>query len=199
MQPAQKLIGIAVLSLWAGAAVLADSDTVGTVEQLPAVPGKHWLWVDDAVLNFMIAGRASLIDGDSGRFLGMVNTGYSFTQLTLPADHSWIYSAETYYSRYTPRQTNRRCHRLRSAQPEPGSRSRDPAETRRDDSDAPQCDTHRRRALHGGFQHHPRLLGDDSRRRTTSRRRRDRNARLQSALIRLVSGAFSCCAPMARR
>ena len=101
MQPAQKLIGIAVLSLWAGAAVLADSDTVGTVEQLPAVPGKHWLWVDDAVLNFMIAGRASLIDGDSGRFLGMVNTGYSFTQLTLPADHSWIYSAETYYSRYT--------------------------------------------------------------------------------------------------
>ena len=68
---------------------------------LPAKPDQHWLWVYDMVYDYMTDGRASLIDGDSGRFLGMLSTGYSFTQLTLPRHHREIYSAETYYSRYT--------------------------------------------------------------------------------------------------
>ncbi len=101
MKTSLNLAICVLLSALLNVAAFAESDTVGTVEQLPAAPGKHWLWVYDAVLNFMIAGRASLIDADTGRFLGMVNTGYSFTQLTLPADHHAIYSAETYYSRYT--------------------------------------------------------------------------------------------------
>ena len=82
----------AVLSaalLWSAGAA-AETDSVGKVESLPAQPGRHWVWVYDAVFDFMSAGRASLVDADSGRFLGMVNTGYSFTQLTLPRDHGIV-------------------------------------------------------------------------------------------------------------
>lgn len=76
-------------------------EQIGKVERLPARPGKHWLWVYDAVYDYMANGRAVLLDGDSGRFLGMLNNGYAFTQLSLPSDYSAIYVAETHYSRTT--------------------------------------------------------------------------------------------------
>lgn len=66
-----------------------------------ADPQAHWLWVMDPMLNAMPDGRAYLIDGDAGRFLGMLNTGYSFVSLSLPPAYDWIYAAETYYSRHT--------------------------------------------------------------------------------------------------
>jgi methylamine dehydrogenase heavy chain len=76
-------------------------ERVGAVERLPASPGKHWLWVYDTVYDYTANGRAVLIDGDSGRFIGMLNGGYWFTQLSLPRDYSAIYAAETHYSRTT--------------------------------------------------------------------------------------------------
>jgi methylamine dehydrogenase heavy chain len=66
---------------------------------LPQPPSPHWLWVNDMVFNYMGDGRATLIDGDTGLFLGMLSTGVAFQALTLPSDYSAIYSAETYYTR----------------------------------------------------------------------------------------------------
>ncbi len=62
-------------------------------------PSPHWLWVDDVVFNYMGDGRASLIDGDTGAYLGMLSTGVGFMTLGLPSDQSEIYSVETYYTR----------------------------------------------------------------------------------------------------
>lgn len=92
-----------VIALPVGSATAAElaPEPLNRVNTLPATPDPHWLWVYDMVYDYMTDGRASLIDGDSGRFLGMLSTGYSFTQLTLPRHHREIYSAETYYSRYT--------------------------------------------------------------------------------------------------
>lgn len=76
-------------------------ETVGNIFSLPAEPGPHWVWVNDMVFDYMADGRSYLIDGDTGHFLGMLSTGYSFTALTLPSDYAEIYSAETHYSRTT--------------------------------------------------------------------------------------------------
>jgi len=68
---------------------------------LPAEPNPHWVWVNDFVFHHMADGKAYLVDGDNGRFLGMLSTGLSFIGLELPSDYSQIYSPETYYSRGT--------------------------------------------------------------------------------------------------
>jgi methylamine dehydrogenase heavy chain len=68
---------------------------------LPARPDPHWVWVSDVVVDHLEAGKAFLVDGDSGRFLGMLSTGVLFMALSLPKDYEEIYSAETYYSRGT--------------------------------------------------------------------------------------------------
>lgn len=83
-----------------------EPEPLGNVNSLPRTPDPHWLWVYDMVYDYMTDGRASLIDGDTGRFLGMLNTGYSFTQLSLPVSYKEIYSAETYYTRYTRGERN---------------------------------------------------------------------------------------------
>ncbi len=68
---------------------------------LSAEPNPHWVWVSDIVFHHMVDGKAYLVDGDSGRFLGMLSTGLGFTALELPSDYSQIYSPETYFSRGT--------------------------------------------------------------------------------------------------
>jgi methylamine dehydrogenase heavy chain len=66
---------------------------------LPAVPSPHWVWVNDIVFHHMADGKAYLIDGDTGKFLGMLSTGVGFIGLVLPSDYAMIYSPETYFSR----------------------------------------------------------------------------------------------------
>ncbi len=68
---------------------------------LPAEPNPHWVWVSDIVFQHMADGKAYLVDGDSGRFLGMLSTGMGFAGLELPSDYAQIYSPETYLSRGT--------------------------------------------------------------------------------------------------
>ena len=68
---------------------------------LSAEPNPHWVWVSDIVFHHMADGKAYLVDGDSGRFLGMLSTGMGFVTLALPSDYSQIYSPETYFSRGT--------------------------------------------------------------------------------------------------
>jgi methylamine dehydrogenase heavy chain len=71
------------------------------VETLTSPPSKHWVWVNDFVFPHLADGQALLVDGDSGRFLGMLSTGTSFMRVVLPRDGKVIYSPETYFSRGT--------------------------------------------------------------------------------------------------
>ena len=69
--------------------------------ELPAKPGAHWVWVNDFVFQHMADGKAFLVDGDSGRMLGMLSTGFGFSGLLVPRSGSVILSPETYFSRGT--------------------------------------------------------------------------------------------------
>jgi methylamine dehydrogenase heavy chain len=71
------------------------------IEQLPTRPGVHWVWVNDMAFFSLPDGKAYLVDGDSGKMLGMLSTGYSFNALIVPRSGDVIYSPETYYSRGT--------------------------------------------------------------------------------------------------
>jgi len=71
------------------------------VQTLPVPASKHWVWVNDFVFPHMADGMAYLIDGDSGRYLGTLSTGYSFARVLLSLDGKLIYSPETYFSRGT--------------------------------------------------------------------------------------------------
>jgi methylamine dehydrogenase heavy chain len=59
------------------------------------------MWINDITFPHMSDGRAMLVDGDSGRFLGLLSTGFGFTRINIPRDGSVIYSPETYFSRGT--------------------------------------------------------------------------------------------------
>lgn len=94
---AAALVGAFVSSPTAAA---VPADPIGVVEKLPAV-SPHWMWVNDFVFPHMTDGQALLVDGDSGKFLGMLSTGFGFTRLVIPQDGKIIYSPETYFSRGT--------------------------------------------------------------------------------------------------
>ena len=64
-------------------------------------PTKHWVWVNDLVFPHMADGMAMLIDGDTGRYLGTLSTGWGFVRVLLPQDGKLIYSPEIYFSRGT--------------------------------------------------------------------------------------------------
>jgi methylamine dehydrogenase heavy chain len=71
------------------------------VEQLAPGAHPHWVWVNDIAFFSFPDGRAFLVDGDSGRLLGLLSTGYSFTSVVVPRTGELIYSPETYFSRGT--------------------------------------------------------------------------------------------------
>lgn len=71
------------------------------VEQLPARPGAHWVWVNDMAFFSLPDGKAFLVDGDSGKMLGMLSGGYSFNALLVPRSGGVLYAPESYYSRGT--------------------------------------------------------------------------------------------------
>ncbi|MGB6310446.1 MAG: amine dehydrogenase large subunit [Steroidobacteraceae bacterium] len=95
------LILCALLAGPAGAELPSDSARGPRVATLPTPPSKHWVWVNDFVFPHMADGMAYLIDGDSGRYLGTLSTGFGFAHLVLPRDGKVIYSPETYFSRGT--------------------------------------------------------------------------------------------------
>jgi methylamine dehydrogenase heavy chain len=70
-------------------------------DQLPAEPSPHWVWVNDVVFHHMADGKAFLVDGDSGRMLGMLSTGFGFNGVVLGKNGAEILSPETYFSRGT--------------------------------------------------------------------------------------------------
>jgi methylamine dehydrogenase heavy chain len=76
-------------------------EPAGVVEQLPARSAPHWVWVNDMAFFAFPDGKAFLVDGDSGRMLGMLSTGYSFTSVLIPRTGAVIYAPEIYFSRGT--------------------------------------------------------------------------------------------------
>lgn len=98
---AATALALAGLS-FAQPALAADAVKVDPLvgSQLP-VPGAHWVWVNDVVFHHMGDGKAFLVDGESGRMLGMLSTGSNFVGTWLPRDRSLIYSPEIYFSRGT--------------------------------------------------------------------------------------------------
>ena len=83
-----------------GAPPPLPADPLGTVVSLPAA-SPHWVWVNDFVFPHMPDGQALLVDGDSGRFLGLLSTGFGFARVNIAKDGKTIFSPETYFSRGT--------------------------------------------------------------------------------------------------
>ncbi len=82
------------------AAAQLPADPAGLSEQLPQ-PSPHWVWVNDMAFFAFPDGRAFLVDGDRGKLLGLLSTGFSFTSVLIPKARGLIYSPETYFSRGT--------------------------------------------------------------------------------------------------
>src|SRR5208337_2294286 len=83
-------------------AALPSETSLGMqVATLPHPASKHWVWVNDFVFPHMADGMAYLVDGDTGRYLGTLSTGYLFTRVILSRNGKLIYSPEIYFSRGT--------------------------------------------------------------------------------------------------
>lgn len=78
-----------------------SADPLGAAASLPAPASPHWVWVNDFVFPHMTDGQALLVDGDSGRFLGMLSTGFGFTRVVPAKDGKVVFAPETYFSRGT--------------------------------------------------------------------------------------------------
>ena len=91
----------AMLAAGARAELPTDMGRGPSVGTLAVPASKHWVWVNDFVFPHMADGMAYLVDGDSGRYLGTLSTGYGFARVVLARDGKVIYSPETYFSRGT--------------------------------------------------------------------------------------------------
>lgn len=60
----------------------------------------HWIWVLDVAFDNLVASRINIYDGDNGRFLGVVHSGFVPNFLISP-DKNELYVDETYWSRGT--------------------------------------------------------------------------------------------------
>ncbi len=100
-RPFQALLFCCVLAGAAGAELPSETGSGPRVATLAVPASKHWVWVNDFVFPHMADGMAYLIDGDSGRYLGTLSTGYGFARVVLSRDGRIIYSPETYFSRGT--------------------------------------------------------------------------------------------------
>lgn len=85
----------------APAAADTPVDAPNQVATIPASASPHWVWVNDFVFPHMTNGKAILVDGDSGRFMGELDTGFGAMRVVLAPDGKVIYSPETYFSRGT--------------------------------------------------------------------------------------------------
>jgi methylamine dehydrogenase heavy chain len=97
---AALMLGVVLTAAAARAQLPPDVDKGPSVAVLGEA-SKHWVWVSDLVFPHMADGMAMLVDGDSGRYLGTLSTGWGFVRVLLPKDGKLIYSPEIYFSRGT--------------------------------------------------------------------------------------------------
>ncbi|MFT4583946.1 MAG: methylamine dehydrogenase heavy chain [Gammaproteobacteria bacterium] len=91
------LFALFALSRIAVAEIAVETPTTKTL----SAPSAHWMWIGDLNFNAMEAGKAFLIDGDSGQMLGMLSTGYFFSSALQDSHYKNIYAPEVYLSRGT--------------------------------------------------------------------------------------------------
>ncbi|HEY3785303.1 MAG TPA: amine dehydrogenase large subunit [Steroidobacteraceae bacterium] len=93
----------AALGLWPTqkAAAVLPNDPIASVQSLPATASPHWVWVNDIVFSHMTNGKALLVDGDNGHFLGELDVGFGSMHVVPSIDGKVIFSPETYFSRGT--------------------------------------------------------------------------------------------------
>src|SRR5882757_11143868 len=82
-------------------AAALPADPAAKVQSLPRPASPHWVWVNDFVFPHMVSGKAMLVDGDAGRFVGELDTGFGSMRVVPSLDGRVIYSPETYFSRGT--------------------------------------------------------------------------------------------------
>lgn len=87
------LVACAVLLSAPAARSEIPAERVGQVTPAPA-PSPHQVWVADFLFK-----RTALLDGDDGRFLGMLSTGVGAIAPVFSQARGEIYLPETYYSR----------------------------------------------------------------------------------------------------
>ena len=98
-----RLVAIALCAsaLWSTqAAAQFRPDPLATT-QLPEHPGAHWVWANDIVFHHMVDGKTFLLDGDSGRMLGMLSTGFNYNGIVIGKNGAELLSPETYFARGT--------------------------------------------------------------------------------------------------
>jgi methylamine dehydrogenase heavy chain len=95
--------GMLLLACLSGTSVSAADapNGVPNVVTLPQPTPAHWIWVNDFVFPHMVSGKAMLVDGDAGRFVGELDTGFGSMRVVPSLDGRVIYSPETYFSRGT--------------------------------------------------------------------------------------------------
>lgn len=71
------------------------NDVVSSLK-VPPVPNR--LYVGDVAINHIADGRVHLLDGDTGKYLGLIGAGFA-GQFTLSPDRRTLYVATTYLSR----------------------------------------------------------------------------------------------------
>lgn len=90
---APTILLLAVL-LAGGALAELELEEVGRVSTIETPYHPHWLFVGDA-----LGERTALVDLDSGRMLGTLDSGFGIPQTLHPTRRSEIYVIETHYSR----------------------------------------------------------------------------------------------------
>lgn len=97
----QRLTLFAICAaLMAGAPVQAELQPEEmSIESLPEKLPPHWVWVNDINFFNMADGRAYLIDGDTGRFVGMVSGGYGHATIGLDQRGDRFVVPGIFYSR----------------------------------------------------------------------------------------------------
>src|SRR5437764_14382690 len=92
-------VGMLLLACLSGTSALAaDAPNVVT---LPQPTPAHWIWVNDFVFPHMVSGKAMLVDGDAGRFVGELDTGLGSARAVPASDGRVVYSPDTSFSRVT--------------------------------------------------------------------------------------------------
>src|SRR4051812_12148244 len=95
-----RMLLLACLSATSASAADAPN-VVPNVVTLPLPTPAHWIWVNDFVFPHMVSGKAMLVDGDAGSFVGELDTGFGSMRVVPSLDGRVIYSPETYFSRGT--------------------------------------------------------------------------------------------------
>ncbi len=114
---ANALMSCALLAGAAYADLPSDSEHGTQVATLAVPASKHWVWVNDFVFPHMADGMAYLVDGDTGRYLGTLSTGYSFAHLhPVARRQTHLFAGNLFLARHA-RHAHGRGHALRSRAP----------------------------------------------------------------------------------